>query len=209
MIPAASDATSVPEPKAIPTSAAARAAASLTPSPTMATRRPSCLAFATRATLSAGLHAALTRLMPTSAATTPATSAASPVRSSLSMPRDFNVFTACTDDGRVASEREIRPAIIPSTATPTRVSLGPASAPCFTTMRASAMPWPSRNAMLPITTSCSSTRAVTPPPRTMLKAEGMARSIESRRARASMARAIGCVENCSAAAASARSWASL
>ena len=53
-------ATSVPVPIAMPRSAWASAAASLTPSPTIATRRPSPCRSATAATLSAGSTSAIT-----------------------------------------------------------------------------------------------------------------------------------------------------
>ena len=53
-ISAVSMATSVPAPIAIPMSACARAGASLTPSPTIATRRPACCSSTTLAALSSG-----------------------------------------------------------------------------------------------------------------------------------------------------------
>src|SRR5690606_13103600 len=61
----ASVATSVPVPMAIPRSACAGAAASLTPSPTIATLRPSCWRDFTTSTFSAGSTPAMTRSMPT------------------------------------------------------------------------------------------------------------------------------------------------
>ena len=70
---AASMATSVPVPMARPRSAWASAAASFTPSPTMATTRPSACSPATTATLSSGSTSAITSSMPTSAATDRAT----------------------------------------------------------------------------------------------------------------------------------------
>ena len=54
---AASIATSVPEPMAMPRSACASAAASLTPSPTMATVAPAACSFRTASTLPSGQDA--------------------------------------------------------------------------------------------------------------------------------------------------------
>src|SRR4029453_974748 len=76
----ASMATSVPVPMASPRSAWARAAASLTPSPTMATTRPSLWRRLTTSTLSAGKTSATTSAaaIPTSPATALATAAWAP-----------------------------------------------------------------------------------------------------------------------------------
>ena len=75
---AASMATSAPVPIAMPTSAAASAGASLMPSPTIATMRPSACSRATAAALSAGRTSARTRSagMPTCARDRPRPSAA-------------------------------------------------------------------------------------------------------------------------------------
>ena len=64
----ASMATSVPVPMAMPTSAWASAGASLMPSPTMATLRPSCCSSAISAAFCSGSTSATTRSMPTCAA---------------------------------------------------------------------------------------------------------------------------------------------
>ena len=77
----ASIAASVPVPMASPRSAWASAAASLTPSPTMATTLPSACSRLTTSTLSAGSTSAITSSMPTSAATVRATASLSPVSS--------------------------------------------------------------------------------------------------------------------------------
>ncbi len=61
----ASIATSVPVPIAIPRSACASAPASFTPSPTIATTRPSACSRSTTRTLSAGSTSAITSSMPT------------------------------------------------------------------------------------------------------------------------------------------------
>ena len=67
--PALSIATSVPPPIAMPTSAAASAGASLTPSPTMATRRPSPRSRCTTSLLRSGNTPASTSSMPSAFAT--------------------------------------------------------------------------------------------------------------------------------------------
>ena len=73
MTPAEAMATSVPAPIAMPTSACASAGASLTPSPTIATLRPSACSSLTFAALSSGRTPAKNRSMPSSAATDAAT----------------------------------------------------------------------------------------------------------------------------------------
>lgn len=80
MTPADSIATSVPAPIAMPTSALARAGASLTPSPTtMATRWPRFCNSATFESLSSGRTSAKYSSIPSSLATAAATCSASPV----------------------------------------------------------------------------------------------------------------------------------
>ena len=86
MTPAEAMATSVPAPMAMPTSAWARAGASLTPSPTMATFLPSFCSWSTLADLSSGRTPAKTRSMPSSLPTSFATASASPVIMTTSTP---------------------------------------------------------------------------------------------------------------------------
>ena len=76
---AAPIATSVPDPRASPSSAAASAGPSFTPSPTMATRRPSARRPLTTAALPAGSVPAITSSMPAAAATARAVASLSPV----------------------------------------------------------------------------------------------------------------------------------
>ena len=64
---------------AIPTSAMANAAASLTPSPIIATVAPSCCNFLTKAAFSSGLESASTLVIPTSLEIVEAVSTLSPV----------------------------------------------------------------------------------------------------------------------------------
>ena len=86
----ASMATSVPVPIARPRSAWASAGASLTPSPTIATTRPSSWRRLTTSTLSAGSTSAMTSSMPTSAATAVAVVSLSPVSSTGRRPSAFS-----------------------------------------------------------------------------------------------------------------------
>ena len=72
-------ATSVPPPMAMPTSAAARAGASLMPSPTIATTAPPFFSSATVAALSAGSTSACTSSICSASATTRALPRLSPV----------------------------------------------------------------------------------------------------------------------------------
>ncbi|SCU55181.1 Uncharacterised protein [Staphylococcus aureus] len=65
VISAASMATSVPVPMAIPISALTNAGASFTPSPTIATFLPCCCSFAICAAFSSGKISAITVSMPT------------------------------------------------------------------------------------------------------------------------------------------------
>ena len=78
-MPALSIATSVPDPIAMPTSAAASAGASLTPSPAIATTRPSAFSFATTALFWSGRTSASTSAMPSLRATASAVARLSPV----------------------------------------------------------------------------------------------------------------------------------
>ena len=84
--PAVLMATSVPQPMAMPTSAAARAGASLMPSPTIATVAPSSLSRLSSDALSCGKHSATTRSMPTLLATDVAVRELSPVIITVSTP---------------------------------------------------------------------------------------------------------------------------
>ena len=92
-------ATSVPAPMAMPTSARARAGASFTPSPTIATDRPRSCSSATARSLSSGSTSANTSSMPRSAATASATWRASPVIITTLIPSDFNAATASRASG--------------------------------------------------------------------------------------------------------------
>jgi hypothetical protein len=113
----ASMATSVPVPMAIPTSAWARAGASLMPSPTMATTRPSCCSRWTSRDLCSGITSARTRPIPTWRAIAAAVTRLSPVIITTSMPLLFKAATAAAEPSLSVSATPITPAGRPSTAT--------------------------------------------------------------------------------------------
>src|SRR4029450_8415465 len=92
-------ATSVPVPMARPRSAWASAAASLTPSPTMATTWPSDWSRLTTSTLSAGRTSAMTWSMPTWEATDRAAARLSPVSSTGVRPSSRGWVTAAAGGG--------------------------------------------------------------------------------------------------------------
>ena len=110
VMPAASMATSVPPPMAMPMSAAARAGASLMPSPTIATT-PVFFSSATVAALSAGSTSAWTSLMPSASATTLALPRLSPVSRWLLMLRALSCCTACSAPALRVSPKARGPAL--------------------------------------------------------------------------------------------------
>ncbi len=94
---------------AMPTSAAARAGASLMPSPTMATVAPPRFRSATWAALSAGSTWAWTRSMPRARPTAPALPALSPLIRWLSMPRSRSAAMASAAPSLRLSPKASRP----------------------------------------------------------------------------------------------------
>ena len=124
---AVSRATSVPPPMATPRSAWASAGASLSPSPTMATRRPCSWYFRTTSSFRSGDTCASTASIPTWRATASAVSRRSPVRSTTCSPRSRSARMAAALVARTGSAMASMPARAPSTATNTGVA---ASAAC-------------------------------------------------------------------------------
>ena len=123
---AASMAASLPmAPMATPTSARESTGASLMPSPTNTSWRPSFFSPSRRSTwvtLSAGSSPACTSSMPSRSATVQAASGASPVNiTSFSTPSCFRSFRAWAAPGFRASSMRITPAYWPSTARYTSV----------------------------------------------------------------------------------------
>jgi len=97
---AASTAMPAPPPIAMPRSADARAAASLMPSPTMATCRPSSLKRWTVAPFSSGITPAMTVVMPTSSARCSAVAFWSPVSMMTCNPAPCMPAMASFEEGR-------------------------------------------------------------------------------------------------------------
>src|SRR5699024_3955016 len=122
---AAAIAASVPVPIASPRSAWARAAASLTPSPTIATCLPCSCSSVITDTLPSGMTSACTCSIPTSCATALATRWASPVRSTGVIPSPFRAVTASVEVSLSPSERVMIPRTSPSQ--PTVMLVRPAS----------------------------------------------------------------------------------
>mmetsp|Transcript_4232 Transcript_4232/g.17152 ORF Transcript_4232/g.17152 Transcript_4232/m.17152 type:complete len:233 (-) Transcript_4232:2667-3365(-) len=225
---AASTATCVPPANATPTSAFASAGASLTPSPTIATLWPPARCNdATTAALSAGSTPAVTwaASMPTCLATASAVCSWSPVSMRTSSPkRRFSVLTAAAASGRAGSAMPTTPSrrhddVAGFESTRTAVlawarsmsTSGPAS---VSTVLA-AQPSSSARSGEPTATSrvvvvvpacgpvCSV--AVTPRPGITVDATSASRRKPLVLASSTMARASGCSEPSSAAAASRRS----
>ena len=112
MISLVSRATSLPPPIAIPRSALANARASLTPSPTIATRcLSSCLKLWIIFCLSVGSISAITSSTATSLAIALATFLLSPVNMTTLIPLFFNSFIACLEFSLTLSLIEIIPII--------------------------------------------------------------------------------------------------
>ncbi len=201
-MPAAlSTATSVPAPIAMPTSAVARAGASFTPSPTIATFRPPCWKRRTASALSAGRTSAATSSMPSRRATESATAWLSPVIIATRILRAWSASTASFDSGRISSSIPTTPPTCPSTTTwrtvrPTR-SHSVANA-CGLTPNSSSTRGP------PTYTSWPWTFARAPRPGNASNADAGLVSTPRRRAPSTMARASGCSESASTEAANPR-----
>ncbi len=112
--PALSIATSVPEPMAMPASAAARAGVSFTPSPAMATIRPSPFSRATTALLPSGSTSASTSLIPSRRATAWAVVRLSPVSMTMRMPSACSSWRTGAVEGLIGSAMAKLPAACPS-----------------------------------------------------------------------------------------------
>ena len=117
----ASRATSVPVPMAMPTSAAPRAGASLTPSPTMATCLPARRSESMTSSLSVGSRSARTcsSVRPSRPATWRAEAAESPVSMRTSRPMSPRSRTAVAAPWRSRSARAMVPRSCPSARTST------------------------------------------------------------------------------------------
>ena len=143
---ALSMATSVPAPIAIPTSALARAGASFTPSPIMATVFPCSWSFAISRSLSCGMTSAITVSISSFLRIASAVLLLSPVSMTTSIPSSFICCTAWRLVGFTTSATERSPIILlssakiigvfPSSANASnRFSYAPRAIPCAFIMR--------------------------------------------------------------------------
>ena len=205
---AASMATSVPVPIAMPTSACASAGLSLMPSPTIATTLPSSCRARTSAAFWSGRTSARTRVMPTCRATAFAVRGLSPVIITTSSPRSCRARIATAESGRTVSATATSPAGRPSMATYIGVLPSSASRSAWASSSPVAMSASRSSRALPMSSSRASTVARTPLPVTESKVVTAGRSRPLSRAPATMAPASGCSLSTSAAATrrSSSSW---
>ena len=117
VMPALSMATSAPVPMAMPTSAAASAGASLTPSPAMATFAPLACSSSISAFLASGSMSARTSSMPSLSATALAVRSLSPVAMMILSPLSCSARIASALVALIGSATATSPASLPSTAT--------------------------------------------------------------------------------------------
>ena len=187
-------AASVPAPIAMPRSLVASAAASFTPSPTIATRTPSACSPVITSALPCGRTSAYTSSIPTWVAISWATAHESPVSRTGRIPRFLNPATASAAPGLSWSPTTIRPSNAPSrttnTSLPSRLASPGTSMPCSASRRrdptATGTPSSSARAPMPGRASKRSVAGASP-------------------ARSTTARAMGCSEPASTAAATASS----
>src|SRR5215207_4750910 len=123
--PALSMATSVPVPIAIPTSAAASAGASFTPSPAMATTRPAVLYRCTTALFWSGRTSASTSSIPRRRATALAVVQLSPVSMTTRMASALRPARASGVEAFTGSAMAMAPATFPST--PAKMAVAPSA----------------------------------------------------------------------------------
>ncbi|MNP01436.1 hypothetical protein D3C76_932500 [compost metagenome] len=142
-------ATSEPEPMAMPMSAVAKAGASLTPSPTMATTCPSLCSCLITAALSSGKTSAITRSMPTCRAIASAVRWLSPLSSTTLMPLASNAATASAASGLMVSATAITPS--KRSPSPTSIAVLPSASRLVRISSAVSveMPWRVNNRRLP------------------------------------------------------------
>jgi len=193
-------ATSVPDPSARPRSAAARAGASLTPSPTIATGRPPAWICAMTAALPSGMVPAMTSSMPTAAATARAVASLSPVSRTGCRPSARSRVTAARADGLTVSATATAPRTAPSQ--PISTAVRPyRSHDNRWSERASGtrMPRSANSCSRPMMTSCPSTVPRAPSPGSALKPSAWGSGPHSARAAALTAAATACSEACSTA----------
>ena len=187
---------------AMPTSAAARAGASLMPSPAIATVRPAACNSRTTACFPSGFIPARNSSIPSPEATVRAVSSLSPVSMMIRSPSSWRLRTASGVEGLIGSETAISPASRPSTAT--RITVRPCRwSPSARSSRAarSATPSSASQPRLPISTARPSTLPRAPPPVTESKSATAGTGRFRAAAPATIARANGCSLCCSTLAA--------
>ena len=186
---AASIATSVPAPMAIPTSARVSAGASLMPSPTIATF-PASASWRMTCSLPSGFTPAMTRSTPASRPTACAVRSLSPVSITTRMPIPCSSRTAWGLSALMASATAITPRSLPSRAKNRGVL--PDSASCSACLRTPSFTWARwlMNSMLPPVMAAPSTAADRPLPGTARKSTASGRLRSPAYART--ARASGC-----------------
>ena len=157
-------ATSVPVPMAMPTSAFAKAGASLMPSPAMATMRPSFCSRSINMSLSAGLTSPCTSSMPRRAPTALAVVCPSPVAMMTRRPAAFNAARASGVLPLTGSDTASKPASCPSTARYMTLAPSPRRASAWGTSGSTDTPDCSISTVLPNASCRCSTFPRTPMP---------------------------------------------
>src|SRR5437867_11318293 len=189
-----------------PTSACARAGASLMPSPTMAARRPSpCRRFTSKA-FASGKTSASTRSMPTSLATAAAVRGLSPVIITTSRPMTLSADTASRACFFTVSATAMTPTTVPPTATNMGVRPASASRAVSASRPATLRPSTSITRRLPTRTGWPFTVARMPCPGTAAKPLSGSSAMRNSRAIFAMASPIGCSEPSSADAANCNNF---
>ena len=196
---AVSSATSVPPPMAMPRSAWASAGASLSPSPTMATRWPCSWYFRTTSSLRSGETCASTTSIPTWRATASAVSRRSPVSRTVCSPRSRRARMASALVARTGSVIASMPASAPSSATNTGVAASAACSDATASSSVVATPFACMKAALPMAMRRPATVPPMPRPTTMSRPDTWGRVLPTGTAE-STASARGCSLACSTAA---------
>ena len=195
----------MPLPIAIPTSAVARAGASLIPSPTIATTRPSSRRLRTTRAFSSGETRADTRSIPTSPATLCAAASSSPVSIITSTPPPRSRPTAPRASARSTSDTPNTPAAAPSITTTTGVAPSPTARPRYASTRSRPTPASAAKDGDPTSTRRPATEAEAPRPGCATKCCACGHRTPHSDAYRTMARAAGCSDASSTLAAASSS----
>ncbi len=208
--PALSIATSAPVPMAMPTSACASAGASLTPSPAIATLRPSACSSLIMRALSSGSTSARISSIPSRPATARAVRSLSPVAMTTRNPCWCSALSASGVVSLTGSATDTRPTM--SDSTTTNITVSPASRRLLAVSDSlpPSSPRSATSLVLPSATALPSTMPFTPLPVMASNASALARATPRSSAPATIASASGCSEPRSRLAArrstSASSW---